>query len=593
MARRILRDEGEVVVIDGGDGREIRVAKRAVSPLTLQGYADGGTVEDLLAPDVSVASPVPFDQFAPATGPVFGAPVEPALPEGLIPATPEEVAAAEADRAAKAITVDSPGVFTPEGYRPADQPPLAITLPSEGPQPPLNVAPAPTPQIDPTKPYTASFGTPPVPSQASEVPPAPPKVAPPAPKPEAEDRKKLAELLKLGAKESKGPAKQTLDWEAQQIEAAQATASVLERESQKLLEEQNKIVALKQKWAEESKARVDERRERGQKLFDAAYSKQIDPRRLWASKSTGEKISASIGLILGGMGAGLTRGPNQVLELLNKQIDRDIDAQRSDLENKRGLYNEYIRNGVAEDQAYQLAKADALDVAAAELARASQGFAGEKAKIAAKTQVAEVRKSADLYRLSAEQQRVSAAQGWKQIEQMDYNLRLQKESLDALTRLSSGAGGQSGAADLAILRKTNPELAKQFVRLDNRYVFKDTPEMAESARQSELASKEFRGAKDNVKKLRQQVAGWQKILPDSASGLTKIAAKAPGALADLKKTAAMAIFGAEPRQLPAQDLALIEDALPDLLQLRDAQFDAKLDELQKLVNQRRRLIRNQ
>jgi hypothetical protein len=56
----------------------------------------------------------------------------------------------------------------------------------------------------------------------------------------------------------------------------------------------------------------------------------IDPKNFWASKGTGSKIATGVGLILGGMGAGLTGGPNQVLQMVNNQIDRDIDAQKAE-----------------------------------------------------------------------------------------------------------------------------------------------------------------------------------------------------------------------------------------------------------------------
>jgi hypothetical protein len=63
----------------------------------------------------------------------------------------------------------------------------------------------------------------------------------------------------------------------------------------------------------------------------------IDANHYMGSMDTGQRISSAIGLILGGMGAGLTGGPNVALEMLNNNINRDIEAQKSNLGTKKSL----------------------------------------------------------------------------------------------------------------------------------------------------------------------------------------------------------------------------------------------------------------
>lgn len=58
---------------------------------------------------------------------------------------------------------------------------------------------------------------------------------------------------------------------------------------------------------------------------------KIDPHQFWASRTTGDKISASIGLALGALGPG---GVNHSVEVLNTAINRDIEAQKANLEVK-------------------------------------------------------------------------------------------------------------------------------------------------------------------------------------------------------------------------------------------------------------------
>jgi hypothetical protein len=54
----------------------------------------------------------------------------------------------------------------------------------------------------------------------------------------------------------------------------------------------------------------------------------------WGRFSTGNKIVAAISLAMGAFGSALTKGPNVALEILNKTIDDDYEAQR-DLLSKR------------------------------------------------------------------------------------------------------------------------------------------------------------------------------------------------------------------------------------------------------------------
>ena len=73
-------------------------------------------------------------------------------------------------------------------------------------------------------------------------------------------------------------------------------------------------------------------------LLDAIQNGKVDPNRVWHNASTGGKISAALGLILGGIGAGLTHGPNLALQVLNKTIDDDIDSQRTEQSKNMNLY---------------------------------------------------------------------------------------------------------------------------------------------------------------------------------------------------------------------------------------------------------------
>jgi len=88
-----------------------------------------------------------------------------------------------------------------------------------------------------------------------------------------------------------------------------------------------------------------------------AEANKIDPSRYWQNMSTGNKIQSAIALLVGGLGAGLGDGKNHAMEMINKAIDQDIDAQK---ENRNSLYNNLINKHKRHEMALTASKADAL-----------------------------------------------------------------------------------------------------------------------------------------------------------------------------------------------------------------------------------------
>jgi len=95
----------------------------------------------------------------------------------------------------------------------------------------------------------------------------------------------------------------------------------------------------RQKQREEEQRLMNERRQFDQnvalsKLEEAqqAYEKaDINPGQWWDSRSDGQKFAAVVGALLGGLGSGLSRGPNSALDIINNHISNDIMAQRAKL----------------------------------------------------------------------------------------------------------------------------------------------------------------------------------------------------------------------------------------------------------------------
>lgn len=60
---------------------------------------------------------------------------------------------------------------------------------------------------------------------------------------------------------------------------------------------------------------------------------------LFEKKDTLGKIGTLFGLMVAGAGAGLTHGPNVLLQMMDKELERDLEAQKARQENKRHWYS--------------------------------------------------------------------------------------------------------------------------------------------------------------------------------------------------------------------------------------------------------------
>lgn len=68
----------------------------------------------------------------------------------------------------------------------------------------------------------------------------------------------------------------------------------------------------------------------------AKPGKKVDPGRLWANKSTPDKILAGIAVVLMGFGQGLQgRGGNDALTMIQKQIDDDVQLQKDEVADQK------------------------------------------------------------------------------------------------------------------------------------------------------------------------------------------------------------------------------------------------------------------
>ena len=104
---------------------------------------------------------------------------------------------------------------------------------------------------------------------------------------------------------------------------------------------------------------------------------KIDPQRFLTNMSTGNKIGTAIGLILGGIGAGLTGGENVVLKQLNNYIEQDLYAQKANLGKQENLLSGLTQKYGNVNQAMQMSRIIMSDALSLQMKRIASQYAGK------------------------------------------------------------------------------------------------------------------------------------------------------------------------------------------------------------------------
>jgi len=143
------------------------------------------------------------------------------------------------------------------------------------------------------------------------------------------------------------------------------------------------------------------------KAVDAEAAYHIDPNRKWKSAGTGQKIGSAIAIILSSVGQAMMRQPgNPALDIIQKGIQDDVEAQRTELEKKGRAVNhaqQQLQNYTAmtgdQRAAAQLLEATQLKAQAADIRAIGAKYAAPDAKLNAETAAAQLEERAGVLQL--------------------------------------------------------------------------------------------------------------------------------------------------------------------------------------------------
>lgn len=187
--------------------------------------------------------------------------------------------------------------------------------------------------------------------------------------------------------------------------AAGAAEAAEQEESAKLLRERNEnldtIAADRAAQIEADQKRFAELSATQDAAVEAEASFKVDENRRWRSKSTGQKVRATIGMILAGLGQALKGkgdAPNPVIAMLQAEQERDVELQMADhdaLIKRIGIRGAQIDrfDKMATDRVakFNLRMATEMERTARELEVNAAQYASPKAKAAASEAAAELR----------------------------------------------------------------------------------------------------------------------------------------------------------------------------------------------------------
>lgn len=592
MAFQVLQEHGDRYrVRRDRDGAEFDVPKKGLSKSLqskiqqfarggMAGYADGGEAESSgSAPVVVNVNQAPTESPGQAAqrrideamaanptgaGPITGQPTQ--LFRGDPNAKPGMFGGAFAP-APGAIDAGTGLPVGPEGYAPG-----AAIGPSGG----NFVSPAQNPQAPALGPSIATApSAPPAAAGPTPVPTTIPPGAPgsPAPrKPPAPQEPGQVDQLDKAYEGVKTALRAKADVEAERAD-----------EQSRLL----KVEADRQAKAQAETQRIwQDRQAASDKMFRDYQAAEVDPNRLWASRSTGAKIGSVFAIMLGGIGMGIAGQPgkNPAMDYLNAAIERDVKAQELNISKKGNALRFYADQTKDLMAARQLALADAKDLAALQLRVAASKYDKPEIKAQADVLASQLNVAATKDRQEASAREVDIAYKRQEMAQKGELFPLQKEA--AQLELGKKRDEAAAVAEAAkgnvtpeVINRLPKETRERVVLTPAGYRVATTPQDATEAKKKLDAIANLNGILDRMAKFRKDHPGGT-ALSGRVSGATAEAQSLYSDYTIAYKEAAK--LGA----LTGPDMGIVERSIPspDTFFISDKAFQSRLDSVRGTLN---------
>lgn len=153
---------------------------------------------------------------------------------------------------------------------------------------------------------------------------------------------------------------------------------------QGLGQQQMAVEQEQQQWAKQAvqdyQAHYQQLNQEYANVVKDVQNQHINPQHYMENMSGGKKAATIIGMLLSGIGSGLTHQENMAFKMLNQQIDRDVDAQKANLGKSENLLNANLKQFGNLHDATQMTYAMQNGIYASKLRQAAAQAAGPMAK---------------------------------------------------------------------------------------------------------------------------------------------------------------------------------------------------------------------
>lgn len=171
----------------------------------------------------------------------------------------------------------------------------------------------------------------------------------------------------------------------------QGNADIISKAGKKAASVQQNLIDQEKKIHKESKTQLDGINSKITEVQNNVLNGKIDPNRVWSNMGTGNKVMAAIAIALGGASAGLTGKSNPALDVINNAIDKDIEAQKSDLGRQNNLLSSYMSQYHNLAMAENAAKLHLATVASAQMQKIAAQTGSQNAINQANMQAGQMR----------------------------------------------------------------------------------------------------------------------------------------------------------------------------------------------------------
>jgi hypothetical protein len=131
---------------------------------------------------------------------------------------------------------------------------------------------------------------------------------------------------------------------------------------------------------------------------DDVRNQHINPNHYFESMDTGQKIGTAIGMLLGSASGGMLRTENPVMKYLNNQVERDVQSQVANANQKNNVYRAILEKVGNDRVAQRLTLAFQNQLYADKIEQQSLKFGGPIAQARAQVLAAPFREKAAMYR---------------------------------------------------------------------------------------------------------------------------------------------------------------------------------------------------